>query len=93
MRQGEWGTVTVEPSDEYCQGLPQGQGYKRMDCDASQTPQARNSPAWIRGPEPLRLDALPLGMRFVYRRASPSLLPQEGTTIACTSVGPHPVSL
>lgn len=36
-----WGEFTVEPSDEHCQGHAQGQGYKRVDYDDSQRPQAR----------------------------------------------------
>lgn len=77
----------VEPSNEYHQGHPQGQGYKRVDYDDPQRPQARNLPGWIRAPEPPGLTFI-LGMRVVNLKRSPSLLPHERTSAASSSDEP-----
>lgn len=77
----------VEPSNEYHQGHPQGQGYKKVDSEDSQRPQARNLPGWVRGPEPPGLTFI-LRMRVVGLKRSPSLLPHEGTPAASPSDEP-----
>lgn len=81
------GLFMVGPSNEYHQGHPQGQGYKRVDYDDPQRPHARNLPGWIRRPGPPGLTFI-LGMRVVSLKRSPSLLPHVGTSAASPSHKP-----
>lgn len=85
--------VAVRLSDEHYQGHPQGQGYERMDHDASQAAQARNSPTWTRDPEPPRLDALLVRLGFCQHEGFTLFVASGGNPCRPTVRWAHMLSL